>query len=387
MRTPICETLGIEFPLFAFSHCRDVVAAVTNAGGFGVLGALTFTPEQLDEELTWIDAHTGGRPYGVDIVIPAKYVGREAGDMSNVDLKKMIPPEVSKFLNDLLAKHEVPELPEGFGGFSEMLGWSAGGGRAHLEVAMKHPIRLLVNALGPPPEDVIELAHAQGILVGALVGTPEQARKQKQVGVDIIIASGTEAGGHTGEVASMVLTPQCVDAVAPTPVLTAGGVGTGRQLAAALCLGAQGAWTGLHLAHHQRVRRGRVAHREAAGRHVERHAALALPDRKARASAEDHVHHGVGGRRRARPAAHAAAVHGRGRREQPHLEALADQPPHRGRSHGHRRGPDRGDDEQAPPGARGGHVHRDRVRRGAGSAGGAAGAVERVRVRWHERDS
>ncbi|MBP7686194.1 MAG: nitronate monooxygenase [Deltaproteobacteria bacterium] len=244
MRTPICETLGIEFPLFAFSHCRDVVAAVTNAGGFGVLGALTFTPEQLDEELTWIDAHTGGRPYGVDIVIPAKYVGRESGDMSNVDLKKMIPPEVSKFLNDLLAKHEVPELPEGFGGFSEMLGWSAGGGRAHLEVAMKHPIRLLVNALGPPPEDVIELAHAQGILVGALVGTPEQARKQKQVGVDIIIASGTEAGGHTGEVASMVLTPQCVDAVAPTPVLTAGGVGTGRQLAAALCLGAQGAWTG-----------------------------------------------------------------------------------------------------------------------------------------------
>jgi NAD(P)H-dependent flavin oxidoreductase YrpB (nitropropane dioxygenase family) len=118
MRTPICETLGIEFPLFAFSHCRDVVAAVTNAGGFGVLGALTFTPEQLDEELTWIDAHTGGRPYGVDIVIPAKYVGREAGDMSNVDLAKMIPPEVSKFLNDLLAKHEVPELPEGFGGFS-----------------------------------------------------------------------------------------------------------------------------------------------------------------------------------------------------------------------------------------------------------------------------
>ncbi|MFO0696738.1 MAG: nitronate monooxygenase [Polyangiales bacterium] len=244
MRTPICEKLGIEFPIFAFSHCRDVVAAVTNAGGFGVLGALTFSPEQLERELAWIDKHVGGKPYGVDIVIPANYVGRNQGDMSKVDLSKMVGPEIPKFLNDLLAAHQVPELPEGAEGFDSLLGWSASSGRAHIDVALEHPVRLVVNALGPPPEDVIARCHAKGVLVGALVGSPEHALEQKKAGVDIIIASGTEAGGHTGEITSMVLTPQVVDAVAPTPVLTAGGVGSGRQMAAALCLGAQGVWTG-----------------------------------------------------------------------------------------------------------------------------------------------
>ena len=244
MRTPLCDTLGIEFPIFAFSHCRDVVAAVTNAGGFGVLGALTFTPEQLEAELAWIDAHVGGRPYGVDIVIPASYVGREQGDMAKVDLKSLIPPHFKRWLDDLLAAHQVPELPADYEGFGELLGWSQSGGRAHLDVALAHPIRLVVNALGPPPEDVVGIAHAKGVLVGALVGSPEQARKQKAAGVDVIIASGTEAGGHTGDIASMVLTPQVADAVAPTPVLTAGGVASGRQMAAALCLGAEGVWTG-----------------------------------------------------------------------------------------------------------------------------------------------
>ena len=244
MRTPICRTLGIEFPIFAFSHCRDVVAAVTNAGGFGVLGALTFTPEQLEQELAWLDQHVDGRPYGVDIVIPASYVGRDQGDVAKMDLRNLIPPHFKTWLDDLLARHQVPALPVDYDGYSELLGWSQSSGRAHLEVAMAHPIRLVVNALGPPPEDVVALAHAKGIAVGALVGSPEQALKQKAAGVDVIIASGTEAGGHTGEIASMVLTPQVVDAVAPTPVLTAGGVGSGRQLAAALCLGAQGAWTG-----------------------------------------------------------------------------------------------------------------------------------------------
>ena len=244
MRSPICEQLGIEFPIFAFSHCRDVVAAVTNAGGFGVLGALTFSPEELEQELTWIDEHTGGRPYGVDIVIPAKYVGREQGDMSDADLQKMIPPDIQNFLDKLLAENEVPTLPEDHEGFSALLGWSQSSGRAHLDVALQHPIKLLVNALGPPPQDVIGIAHERGILVGALIGSVEHAITQKSAGVDIIIASGTEAGGHTGEVSSLVLTPQVVDAVSPTPVLTAGGIGCGRQMAAAMCMGAQGVWTG-----------------------------------------------------------------------------------------------------------------------------------------------
>ena len=82
MQTEICSRLGIEFPIFAFSHCRDVVAAVSKAGGFGVLGAVAFSPEQLETELDWIDAHVGDRPYGVDIIVPAKYVGIEEGGLT-----------------------------------------------------------------------------------------------------------------------------------------------------------------------------------------------------------------------------------------------------------------------------------------------------------------
>ncbi|MEE9278848.1 MAG: nitronate monooxygenase family protein [Myxococcota bacterium] len=250
MRTRLCDMFEIEFPIFAFSHCRDVVAAVSRAGGFGVLGALAFSPEQLELELKWIDENVSGKPYGVDTVIPAKYVGREDGDLSRDQLAKLIPDGHKKFLEELCEEYDVPELPEDLerprdGGMgSGMLGWSLAGGRAHVEVALKHPIKLLANALGPPPEDVIETAHAQNVYMAALVGRASQALKQKEAGVDVVIASGYEAGGHTGEVTSMVLIPEVVDAVAPTPVLAAGGIGTGRQVAAALALGAEGVWTG-----------------------------------------------------------------------------------------------------------------------------------------------
>ena len=244
MRTDICEKLGIEFPIFAFSHCRDVVAAVTNAGGFGVLGALAFSPEQLDMELKWIDEHVGGKPYGVDIVIPAKYVGRNEGDIQKTDLQGMIPEEHRKWIESLLERHNVPALPEAVEQVEDLLGWSKSGGRAAFDVAMKYPIKMIVNALGPPPEDVIGIAHDKGILVGALVGSVPHAIKQREAGVDVIIASGYEAGGHTGEITSMILWPQVAKAVHPTPVLAAGGVGSGRAMAAALSLGCQGVWAG-----------------------------------------------------------------------------------------------------------------------------------------------
>jgi NAD(P)H-dependent flavin oxidoreductase YrpB (nitropropane dioxygenase family) len=245
MRTNVCEQLGIEFPIFAFSHCRDVVAAVTNAGGMGVLGALAFSPDQLEIELTWIDEHVGGKPYGVDVVIPAKYEG--AGfDPATIadDLAKQIPAGHRQFVEDVLDRYHVPKLPADDPAPQPLLGWTDATARPQLDVSFKHPISLLVNALGPPPEYVVEEAHGRGIPVAALVGRTDQALKQKEVGVDIIVAQGTEAGGHTGEVATMVLVPEVVDAVSPTPVLAAGGIGTGRQMAAALALGAQGVWTG-----------------------------------------------------------------------------------------------------------------------------------------------
>jgi NAD(P)H-dependent flavin oxidoreductase YrpB (nitropropane dioxygenase family) len=244
VRNDLCKRLGIEFPIFAFSHCRDVVAAVSRAGGLGVLGAVSYSPEELETELNWIDEHVGDKPYGVDTVIPAEYLGKADGDLKKNDLEKLIPEAHKSFIDDLLRKYGVPELPPGIEPTESLLGWSVSSGRAHVEVALRHPIRLIANALGPPPADVIELAHEKGLLVAALCGTVPQAVKQKAAGVDIIVASGYEAGGHTGEIASMVLVPQVVDAVAPTPVLAAGGIGSGRQMAAAMVLGAQGVWTG-----------------------------------------------------------------------------------------------------------------------------------------------
>jgi NAD(P)H-dependent flavin oxidoreductase YrpB (nitropropane dioxygenase family) len=245
MKTNVAEMFGLEFPVFAFSHCRDVVAAVSKAGGMGVLGALAFSPEQLEIELTWIDEHVDGKPYGVDVVIPAKYEGADFDPATISDeLQKQIPAGHRKFVEDVLDRYHVPKLPADDPAPAPLLGWTDATARPQLDVSFKHPISLLVNALGPPPRDVVDEAHGRGIPVAALVGRTDQALKQKEAGVDVIVAQGTEAGGHTGEVATMVLVPEVVEAVAPTPVLAAGGIGTGRQMAAALALGAEGVWTG-----------------------------------------------------------------------------------------------------------------------------------------------
>lgn len=244
MNNELCKRLGIEFPIFAFSHCRDVVAAVSRAGGFGVLGAVAYSAEQLEEELAWIDANIDGKPYGVDTVIPVEYVGKDAGDLSKDALSKHIPEKHKQFVRELLTHYEVPELPPGVERTEDLLGWSATGGRAHVEVALRHPIRLIANALGPPPSDIIQTAHQRGIVVAALCGSVEHAKRQKDAGVDVIISSGYEAGGHTGEIGSIVLIPQIVDAVAPLPVLAGGGIASGRQMAASLVLGAAGVWCG-----------------------------------------------------------------------------------------------------------------------------------------------
>jgi NAD(P)H-dependent flavin oxidoreductase YrpB (nitropropane dioxygenase family) len=248
VRTPICDQLDIEFPLFAFSHCRDVVVEVSKAGGFGVLGALAFDAQQLEIELNWIDEHIGGKPYGVDFAMPAKYVGKGGGDAASLgSLSDMIPAEHRAFVKQLLDEHGIPALSNE----AAPMRMKAAGlnvdaeGPGQVETTLKHPARMIVNALGPPPEYVIEQAHAHGILVGALSGSPRHAQKNVDIGVDVIVAQGTEAGGHTGEISTMVLVPDVVDAVGPdVPVLAAGGIGTGRQMAAALALGAQGAWTG-----------------------------------------------------------------------------------------------------------------------------------------------
>ena len=247
MKTPVTDMFGIEFPIFAFSHCRDVVAAVSKAGGLGVLGAVAHSDESLEVDLAWIEDEVGDRPYGVDIIIPARYAGDESGGFQAADIANLIPGTHREFLDEILERYEVPPNPEDSEGWAHRPGdapFSLNRAERQLEVALAHRPALIANALGSPPPEMVRRCHEEGVKVGALAGTRVHAERHVAVGVDLIIAQGGEGGGHTGEIGTMVLIPEVVDAVAPVPVLAAGGIGRGRQMAASLALGAAGVWCG-----------------------------------------------------------------------------------------------------------------------------------------------
>ncbi|MFD6289442.1 NAD(P)H-dependent flavin oxidoreductase [Streptomyces sp. NPDC060205] len=241
MQTELSKKLGVEHALFGFTPFPAVAAAISRAGGFGVLGAVRYTdPDELKRDLDWIEAHVDSMPYGLDVVMPAKKVE----GVTEADVEAMIPEGHRQYVRDTLAKYAVPELDEGEASGWRISGWMEQVARTQLDVAFDYPIKLLANALGSPPADVIERAHEKGVLVAALAGSARHARKHAEAGIDIVVAQGYEGGGHTGEIGSMVLTPEVVEAVAPLPVLAAGGIGSGQQMAAALTLGAQGVWLG-----------------------------------------------------------------------------------------------------------------------------------------------
>ncbi|AKS32344.1 NAD(P)H-dependent flavin oxidoreductase [Mycolicibacterium goodii] len=245
MKTELCERFGIEYPIFVFTPSEKVAAAVSKAGGLGVLGCVRFNDaDDLEEVLRWMDANTDGKPYGVDVVMPAK-VPTEG---TAVDIQKLIPRGHREFVEKTLADLGVPPLPEEGERNEGVLGWLHSVARSHVEVALKHPIKLIANALGSPPKDVIDQAHAAGVPVAALAGSAKHAVRHVENGVDIVVAQGHEAGGHTGEIGSIVLWPEIVEGLRAlghqNPVLAAGGIGTGRQVAAALALGASGVWMG-----------------------------------------------------------------------------------------------------------------------------------------------
>lgn len=246
MKSVICEMFDIEFPLLAFSHCRDVVAAVSKAGGMGVFGAVNHTPEQLKEELNWIDEHVDGKPYGLDLIVPTKSVLQE-GPVDKQALLNMIPEEHKGFARSVLedrgiAAGDLDDRRIEHLHFLENL--TPDGAGDALDTAFEHPIKLLVNALGVPPQIMLEKARAHGVKVGALVGSAAHAAKQVEAGVDVLIAAGGEAGGHCGDVATSVLVPEVVRVANNTPVLAAGGIATGAQMAGMMAMGAAGAWCG-----------------------------------------------------------------------------------------------------------------------------------------------
>jgi NAD(P)H-dependent flavin oxidoreductase YrpB (nitropropane dioxygenase family) len=246
MKSPICAMLGIDFPLLAFSHCRDVVAAVSRAGGFGVLGATVHSPETLEQELRWIDAHVDGKSYGIDVLIPENISTAGEKQVTWKSLESRVTPAHRDFTRNLLKKYGI-ELTATEVSADQPQPFDADTAMRLLDVSFNHPIRLIANALGVPPKAMIEMGKHHGVPVAALVGAREHAIRQVAAGVDILVAQGTEAGGHCGEVSTMVLVPEVIKAIRPirdVPVLAAGGIMTGRQMAACMAMGAAGAWTG-----------------------------------------------------------------------------------------------------------------------------------------------
>lgn len=248
MKNKVCELTGCEFPLFAFSHCRDVVVAVSKAGGFGVLGATRFTPDQLEEELAWIDEHIDGAPYGVDVLVPETIDPRVADFADNAERAAAISAEHRSFTAELLSEYGIATAPDEVVRYEGRAGITPENGYAQMEVAFRHPIKLIANALGIAPPRMIAEGKKRGVPVAALVGAKEHALRQAAAGVDIIVAQGGEAGGHCGEVSTLVLIPEVVRALKQAgqdiPVLAAGGIMTGAQMAAMMAAGAEGAWTG-----------------------------------------------------------------------------------------------------------------------------------------------
>ena len=314
MRTPICDRLGIEFPIFAFSHCRDVVAAVSKAGGYGVLGALAYAPDQLEIELSWIDEHVDGKPYGVDFAMPAKYVGKGGGAERERRQPARDDPRRAPAVRRGAARRarraaaaRRPPDRRGEGRRARRRRGGPGPGRGRARAPGVDGRQRARPAAARTSSSRRTSAASSSAVWSANRSTPSARSTQ---GVDVIVAQGTEAGGHCGDVSTMVLVPEVVDAVGPdVPVLAAGGIGRGRQMAAALALGAQGVWTGSIWLTVAESRHQPDRGREDARRELARHRALAVDDGQAGAPAAHRVDRRVGARRHARPAADAAAGH------------------------------------------------------------------------------
>lgn len=238
LRTRFCEMLDIEFPIIAFTHCKDVAVAVINSGGFAVLGEAMHTPDEIAGDIKWIRDRIEGKPFGIDLVLPASVPPTGSLD----ELIAQIPESHQKFADDIKARYDVPE-PKGTIDLHQWGGLNQEMARAQLEVLLDERVPVIASGLGSPAF-IMDRAHDAGIKVFGLVGKTRQAKRLLEAGVDGIIAQGFDAAGHTGEMGTFSIVAEVASIAGDTPVIAAGGVTTGRHLAAALCLGASAVWTG-----------------------------------------------------------------------------------------------------------------------------------------------
>lgn len=257
LRTRLCDMLGIEYPIISAGMgpvaggimgpvaTSDLVAAVSNAGGLGVIGGAGASPTRLREEIDKVRSMTE-KPFGVDLLLPSNFMGGAASGEMPRDPRELIPPETYDGVRRMATALGIewleaprpsaiaaPSRPRPGGGMSD----------EQMEVVIEEKVPVFAAGLGNPGPWV-ERLKANGTKILSLVGNVKNAKRVAEAGVDVVVAQGTEAGGHTGRIATLALVPQCVDAVAPTPVVAAGGIADGRGVAAALALGAIGVWCG-----------------------------------------------------------------------------------------------------------------------------------------------
>ena len=243
LSTKLCKILEIEYPIILAGmgtiSGAELTAAVSEAGGLGVIGALEMTPDELDITIRQVKRLTS-KPFGVDSVAPIGAI--QSGTVE--ELRNLVTEESGLYAANLGRRFGVP-VPEGtmLGRGDRALTWATGLLLKQIEVVYEHKVPVFAAGLGSPAFMVPE-AHARGIKLMGVVGNVRQAQREAEAGVDIVVAQGHEAGGHTGRIATMALVPQVVDAIHPTPVVAAGGIADGRGLVAALALGACGVWCG-----------------------------------------------------------------------------------------------------------------------------------------------
>ena len=237
LQTPIGERFGLDYPIFGFAHSIDVVCALAEAGCMGVGGATRETPEEIEAGLKEIRKRIGKRAFGIDLVLPRGMP--KTADKAAIEAE--LPDEHKAFVQGVYDKYQVPKATKP-GMRSRFLRSDEIADR-QVAAVLASDVDLFACGIGAPAEAVAQ-AKSDGKTTLALVGSARHAEAAMRNGAEIIVAQGYDAGAHTGQIGTFSLIPQVVDACGDVPVLAAGGVATGRHIAASYALGAQGVWLG-----------------------------------------------------------------------------------------------------------------------------------------------